>query len=75
MKEIKRRTSRCPSCSENISIGERPQIGQYFLCSNCDEKVEVIKLDPIMLDLIYIPDESDYHIEDYEYWDTYWARA
>lgn len=75
MKEIKKRTSRCPSCGEKIIIGDRPKIGQYLLCSICDEKVEIINLDPITLDLIYIPDENGYHIDDYEYWDRYWARV
>ena len=43
MKVNKKRTSRCPSCGERISIGERPKIGQYLLCSICDEKVEIIE--------------------------------
>ena len=70
MKVIKKRTSRCPSCGERISIGERPKIGLYLLCSICDEKVEIVSLDPIVLDLLYVPDHYDYSVD--EYWDRYW---
>ena len=70
MKVMKKRTSRCPSCGEKISVGERPKIGQYLLCSICDEKVEIVSLDPIVLDLLYVPDQDDYSVD--EYWDRYW---
>ena len=56
MKTRKKRISRCPSCGEMIFIGDRPKIGQYLLCSICDEKVEIVNLDPIILDLIYVQD-------------------
>jgi lysine biosynthesis protein LysW len=75
MKTYKKRTSRCPSCGEKITIGEHPKIGQYLLCSICDEMVEIVNLDPVVLDLIYIPDEDGYSIDEYEFWDKYWARA
>jgi peptide subunit release factor 1 (eRF1) len=75
MKTRKKRTSRCPSCGEMISVGERPKIGQYLLCSICDEKVEVVNLDPIILDLIYVQDENGYTIDEYEFWDKYWAEV
>ncbi|UCF29345.1 MAG: hypothetical protein JSW42_06625 [Chloroflexota bacterium] len=72
MKSIKKRMSRCPSWGEKISIGENPKIGQYILCSICDEEVEIINLDPIVLDLIYVPDESGYAIDEFEFWDKDW---
>lgn len=72
MRTIKKRTSRCPSCGEKISIGERPKIGQYLLCSNCDEKVEIISLDPVVLDLLFLPNDGEYSVEEYEYWEKYW---
>lgn len=75
MKTRKKRTSRCPSCGEKISIGERPKIGQYLLCPICDEKVEIVSLDPIILDLIYVQDENGYSIDEVEYWDKYWAEV
>ena len=68
MRVIKKRTSRCPSCGEKISVGERPKIGQYLLCSICDEKVEIVSLDPIVLDLLYVADDNDYR---FEYWERY----
>lgn len=72
MKGIKKRTSQCPTCGEKISIGETPKVGQYLLCSNCDEKVEIINLNPVVLDLFYIPDDDGYSIDEYEYWEKYW---
>ena len=69
MKVMKRRISRCPSCGEKISVGERPKIGQYLLCSICDEKVEIISLDPIVLDLFFVPDEIEYSFD--EDWERY----
>lgn len=70
MRVIKKRTSRCPSCGEKISVGDRPKIGQYLLCSICDEMVEIVNLDPIMLDLLYIADDGENRFD--EYWDKYW---
>lgn len=74
MKVIKKRSSRCPSCGEKISIGEQPQIGKYLLCSICDEKVEIVNLDPIVLELIYVPGDNGHSLDEYEYWDRYWER-
>jgi len=75
MKEIKKRTSWCPSCGEKIFIGERPKIGKYLLCSICDEKVEIVKLDPIVLELIYDKGDIGFNLNEYEYWDKYWNRV
>lgn len=72
MKVIRKRTSRCPSCGEKISIGERPKIGQYLLCQICDEKVEIVRLDPIVLDLVYIPDDNGYRFDEYDYLEGSW---
>jgi DNA-directed RNA polymerase subunit RPC12/RpoP len=74
MRINKKRTSRCPSCGEKIFLGDHPKVGQYLLCSVCDEKVEIIKLDPIVLDLLYVSDYSEY-MDDYEIMDKYWKRA
>jgi transcription initiation factor IIE alpha subunit len=70
MRVIKKRTSRCPSCGEKISVGDQPKIGQYLLCSICDEKVEIVNLDPIILDLFYVADDNEYRFD--EYWERHW---
>jgi lysine biosynthesis protein LysW len=75
MKVMKKKTSRCPSCGERIAIGESPKIGQYLICSICDEKVEIVNLDPVILDLIYFPDGNGYAYDNYEYWDDYWEEV
>lgn len=74
MRLNKKKASRCPSCGEKIFLGEQPKVGQYLLCSICDEKVEIIKLDPIVLDLLYEPD-SGFMYDDYEVMDKYGKRA
>jgi hypothetical protein len=74
MRLNKKRASRCPSCGEKIFLGEQPKVGQYLLCSICDEKVEIIKLDPIVLDLLYEPD-SRFMFDDYEIMGKYGKRA
>ena len=74
MKLNKKRASRCPSCGEKIFLGEHPKVGQYLLCSICDEKVEIIKLDPIVLDMLYVPGDNGHGIDKYEYWESYWER-
>jgi len=71
MKVKRIRASRCPSCGENISIGDHPQIGQYLLCPICDEKVEIINLNPIVLDWMYLPEDNSYNYDEYEDWDRY----
>ena len=75
MKLNRKRMSRCPFCGEKISIGERPRIGQYLLCSICDEKVEIVNLDPIVLDLIYDSGDNGYNMDEYEYWEKYSNRV
>ena len=74
MKLNKKRTSRCPSCGEKIFLGDHPKIGQFLLCSVCGERVEIIKLDPIVLDLLYVSDYSEY-MDDYDSKDKYWKKT
>lgn len=75
MNKTQRRTSRCPYCRERILIRENPRIGQYLICSACGEEVEIVRLDPIVLDMVYLPDADGHQIEEYEFWDTYWEGA
>jgi len=65
-------TSRCPYCRERIPVGERPKIGKILVCGVCDEQVEIIRLDPVVLDLVYLTESGGNRIEEYEFWDTYW---
>ena len=52
MNKTQKRTSRCPYCRERILIRENPRIGQYLICSACGEEVEIVRLDPIVLDMV-----------------------
>jgi len=75
MKVNRKRMSRCPSCDEKIFIGERPKVGQYLLCSICEEKLEIVNLDPIQLDLIFAANDNESNLDEYEYWEKYWNRV
>lgn len=75
MRMNKKKTSRCPYCGEKIPIGDRPKIGQYLVCSICDEKVEIVSLDPVVLDLVFDPDGNGFNQDEYEQWDRSWKRT
>jgi lysine biosynthesis protein LysW len=47
---------KCPHCNVEVQVGENPQVGQVFTCSNCGKGFEVVWLFPLALD--YYEDES-----------------
>lgn len=62
---IKRLAALCPTCEETILFDVEPQIGQLVTCSECDDELEVIDLDPIRLSwLIY--DEEEWEDDDFD---------
>jgi lysine biosynthesis protein LysW len=64
----KKRTGKCPSCGENIYLGDRARIGQVLNCCSCEDELEVIRLNPIILDWAYIPgDDGNYFDEELEF--------
>ena len=48
----------CPSCGEKVFFVRTPRLGQYVDCQYCEEELEVIDLEPILLD--FPLDEGDY---------------
>lgn len=64
----KKRTSKCPACGENIYIKDQLRLGQIVICTGCEEELEIIKIDPIVLDWVYIPDGYEsYYDEELEF--------
>ena len=61
----------CPSCGEMVFFDKNPELGQFRICQFCEEKLEVIELDPILLD--FPMEDEDYDGEfDYEDDDDNW---
>jgi hypothetical protein len=50
----------CPSCGEGVIFIKPPVIGQFISCRYCDDRLEVIDLDPILLDWPLTEDDLDY---------------
>jgi hypothetical protein len=75
MNPINKKKSHCPSCGEQILIESFPKMAQRFTCPACDEQLEIINLDPIILDLVFDFSEKRFNYDEYEYWDKYWEKA
>ncbi len=61
----------CPSCFNNVKVGNQPKVGNRVVCPSCKTELEVVWLSPIELD---IPidgeydeyDEDDFFDDDYD---------
>lgn len=51
--------TKCPSCGEKISFGGRPVLHHLVICSNCEEELEVVRLNPVKLSMQYYEDDGD----------------
>ena len=51
----------CPSCGEMVVFDKTPKRGQLIACWYCEEELEVIDLEPILLD--FPLDDEDYDDE------------
>jgi len=50
----------CPGCRERAEIGPRIRKGDWVTCSRCGADLEVISVDPLMLDWAYDGPEADF---------------
>jgi lysine biosynthesis protein LysW len=41
----------CPECAHRLKLGARPHIGQRKTCSNCNANLEVVSLNPLLVDI------------------------
>jgi alpha-aminoadipate carrier protein LysW len=41
----------CPDCGATVHVPSDAEVGEVILCSNCAAELEVISLDPLILDL------------------------
>jgi len=49
--------AKCPSCLIKIDIGRSPRHYQRIICPDCDAHVEIIKIDPPVLDWAFGSEE------------------
>jgi hypothetical protein len=55
---------RCPSCGEYTYLGDQMWIGQQITCNSCDDTLEIIKLDPVILDWVFISDNGNHYFDE-----------
>ena len=64
----KKSMGKCPSCGEYIYLGDQARIGQFLTCSSCEDELEILRLNPVILDWSYFPGENeDYFDEELEF--------
>jgi|GEM_PF-2460357 len=62
--------TRCFVCDEPIKFEKYPKLGEVFTCQYCGENLEVVQLDPIVVDLSWEREmafEGYYAEEDHGY--------
>ena len=60
----------CPSCHTRILLAEPPHLRDIIVCKECEEPLEVVRLNPLKLDWSLLDDEagwSDAHTYDYRH--------
>jgi hypothetical protein len=65
------RTAYCPSCGERPVVERNLRIGQIIRCYYCQSDLEVLKLDPVVLDWPLRSDQHDFnpkYLLDYDEW-------
>jgi len=60
----------CPSCGEWVKLPDHPKIGQKITCLECEADLEVIEVNPVELDWVFMEDDLD--DEDWDHEDKDW---
>ena len=59
------RSARCPECKTLVEIPSSAELWDMVTCHNCDTELEVVDLDPLVLDYWFgVDDDEDY--DDYD---------
>jgi len=64
MKSKEKIVADCPSCGEIIYFDRQPKLAELVSCWYCEEELEVIGLEPVLLDFPF--QDEDYDDEDYD---------
>ncbi len=54
----------CPECDTHIRFHSRPKVGKIVVCPECDERLEVRRLNPLELEWA----DEDYDDDWYDSW-------
>jgi len=60
---VKNRTAYCPSCGERPIVEQKMKVGQIIRCCFCQSDLEVLKLDPVVLDWPIRTYENDFNLK------------
>lgn len=63
----------CPGCGSQIRFLKKVQMGEFFICDECGDELEVVNLSPVKLDWAFEdPLEEDYGDDrDFDFEDEY----
>lgn len=54
-------TATCPSCYTRIRFRERPRLREIIVCHECEETLEVVRLNPLKLEWSLLDDEFSWN--------------
>ena len=63
----------CPGCGVNIRLQEPVRLGEFVICDECGDELEIVSMSPIKLDWAFEEpfdeddEEFDEEFADYEY--------
>ena len=67
MKSKEKIEADCPSCGELIYFDRQPRLAELVYCWYCEEELEVIGIDPVLLDYPFEDEDFDEeNVEDYD---------
>jgi lysine biosynthesis protein LysW len=73
----------CPGCGTKIRLSQQIELGQFLICAECGDELEVVQLSPLKLDWAFedpfddaIDDQDlngdfDYDYNDEDYYEDY----
>lgn len=53
----------CPDCAARIYLGRKPWLGQQASCDTCDAELEVVAVNPPVLDWVDEPADLDWQTD------------
>ena len=68
-KSVKTSFANCPSCAARIYFHTRPKLGDIVVCHECEDNLEIVRLNPIKLDWSLLEDDESWFDDDFEDYD------
>ena len=57
-------TAFCPGCSTKIRFTKDVEVGQFVVCAECGDELEVVKVNPVKLDWAFVDSFDEYDDDD-----------